>query len=118
MNHSSSLEANSYVNLTSAACPGLTVKPEISTHGLLEHSRQPSAGEWLLAKPLLQLSDPARAAMEHSPPVKRLFVGLCCQYPPRRAPLHYPVGNGLTCPQEAADPGTLEPPPPPTALSA
>lgn len=67
MNHSSSLEANPYVNLTSAACPGLTVKPEISTHGLLEHLRQPSAGEQLLAKPLLQFSDPARAAKEHSP---------------------------------------------------
>lgn len=48
MNHSSSLEANSYVNLTGAACRGLAVKPEISTHGLPEHSRQPSAGEWLL----------------------------------------------------------------------
>lgn len=118
MNHSLSLEANSYINLTSAACHGLTVKPEISTHGLLEHLRQPSAGERLFAKPLLQLSDPARTAMEHSPPVRRLFMGLCCERPPRRAPLHRLVGNGLTHPQEAAEPAALEPPPPPTALSA
>lgn len=96
MNHSSSLEANSYVNLTGAACCGLTVKPEISTHGLPEHSRQPSAGEWLFAKPLLRLSDPARAGMERGPPIRRLFMGFCCQHPPRRASLQYPMGNGLT----------------------
>lgn len=96
MNHSSSLEANSYVNLTGATCRGLTVRPEVSTHGLPEHSRQPSAGEWLFVKPLLRLSDPARAGVEQGPPVRRLFMGFCCQHPPRSAPGQHPMGDGLT----------------------